>query len=219
MFSCGHEIWFFPGPGQSKGSPGTRAHRQHQRRLTRDETRFHSGGFFFTSFSSWMKGSFLGLFSLLFLLRVFPSDLCYYSFITVLLFESSAKLDFFQVHRFFCNFFEPNSAWLPLWQTGFSQYLHYLWYVTIIAHACHMSLSMDGVTYPYVQFSLIPQCAVLLYSTPHFRINFLFCWFYCDETLLCHRCLNHEWVALSRNSSRSRPTSPGWVFTGLQRAP
>ncbi|EYC28823.1 hypothetical protein Y032_0007g3448 [Ancylostoma ceylanicum] len=30
------------GPGQSKGSPGTRAHRQHQRRLTRDETRFHS---------------------------------------------------------------------------------------------------------------------------------------------------------------------------------
>ncbi|VDM76468.1 unnamed protein product [Strongylus vulgaris] len=30
------------GPGQSKGSPGTRAHRQHQRRLTRDEARFHS---------------------------------------------------------------------------------------------------------------------------------------------------------------------------------
>ncbi|ETN86524.1 DMAP1-binding Domain protein [Necator americanus] len=29
-------------PGQSKGSPGARAHRQHQRRLTRDETRFHS---------------------------------------------------------------------------------------------------------------------------------------------------------------------------------
>ncbi|PIO67509.1 hypothetical protein TELCIR_10736 [Teladorsagia circumcincta] len=30
------------GPGQSKGSPGSRAHRQHQRRLTRDESRFHS---------------------------------------------------------------------------------------------------------------------------------------------------------------------------------
>ncbi|WKX92748.1 hypothetical protein Q1695_010632 [Nippostrongylus brasiliensis] len=30
------------GPGQSKASPGSRAHRQHQRRLTRDESRFHS---------------------------------------------------------------------------------------------------------------------------------------------------------------------------------
>ncbi|VDM63132.1 unnamed protein product [Angiostrongylus costaricensis] len=30
------------GPGQSKCSPGTRARRQHQRRLTRDESRFHS---------------------------------------------------------------------------------------------------------------------------------------------------------------------------------
>ncbi|KAK5969308.1 Disco-interacting protein 2 C [Trichostrongylus colubriformis] len=30
------------GPGQSKGSPGSRAHRHHQRRLTRDESRFHS---------------------------------------------------------------------------------------------------------------------------------------------------------------------------------
>ncbi|KAK6050564.1 hypothetical protein COOONC_11931 [Cooperia oncophora] len=30
------------GPGQSKSSPGSRAHRQHQRRLTRDESRFHS---------------------------------------------------------------------------------------------------------------------------------------------------------------------------------
>uniref|UniRef100_A0A158P739 DMAP-interaction domain-containing protein n=1 Tax=Angiostrongylus cantonensis TaxID=6313 RepID=A0A158P739_ANGCA len=30
------------GPGQSKCSPGTRARRQHHRRLTRDESRFHS---------------------------------------------------------------------------------------------------------------------------------------------------------------------------------